>query len=349
MMKGLAIFLVVMGHILTMCVRDIDRAPVFKFIGQIHMPLFFFISGWLAVKTADGGTLCTPSLVSRAKRLLLPMLGASTLWIYYYPCSGLQSPFDSTWSGLWLNEWKNGYWFTLVLFEIFAVYAAVTFVMRRSRSMWADIAVSAIAWAVVGLVNMAIPAEVSAATSLGLVFTFFPIFMAGVVARRHADGFMRLCALSWAVTVSLLVIVVCMALVCWPWRYAFVSDTVFVAVQILLQLALVVVAVAVVKPWSEAAFAPERPRPARLASMWAYLGDKSLAIYLLHYFFLFPMSFVRPLLESFDLAPTPLVVFSVLCAIPVVALSLCADYVLSFSKPMCMFLTGSRPAAGSRQ
>lgn len=32
-MKGVAIFLVVMGHVLTMCIREIDRASLFKFIG----------------------------------------------------------------------------------------------------------------------------------------------------------------------------------------------------------------------------------------------------------------------------------------------------------------------------
>lgn len=84
--------------------------------------------------------------------------------------------------------------------------------------------------------------------------------------------------------------------------------------------------------------------PGRFATMWAYLGDHSLAIYLLHYFFLFPMPFMRPLLESFDLALVPLTVFAAVGAIPVVALSLCADYIFSFSRLLCVFLTGSTPA-----
>lgn len=195
MMKGLAIFLVVMGHILTMCVRDIDRAPVFKFIGQIHMPLFFFISGWFAMKLTDGGMLSAPGLVSKAKRLLLPMLGASTLWIYYYPCSGLQSPFDSSWSGLWLNEWKNGYWFTFVLFEIFAVYAALTFVLRRATSFVAELLIVAGAWAALGVIDYLMPAGADAFLSFELVFTFFPIFMAGVIASRRR-GHSSVCALN---------------------------------------------------------------------------------------------------------------------------------------------------------
>ena len=65
---------------------------------------------------------------------------------------------------------------------------------------------------------------------------------------------------------------------------------------------------------------------------------------LLHYFFLFPMPFMRPLLESFGLSVVPLLVFAALFAIPVVALSLCADYVLSFSRLFCIFITGSTPS-----
>ena len=52
--KGVAIFFVVMGHVITMCIRDIDNAFIFKLIAQTHMPLFFFVSG-----------------ISRIKRLLM--------------------------------------------------------------------------------------------------------------------------------------------------------------------------------------------------------------------------------------------------------------------------------------
>ena len=40
LLKGIAIFMVVMGHVLTMCIRGIDSAALFKIIGEVHMPLF---------------------------------------------------------------------------------------------------------------------------------------------------------------------------------------------------------------------------------------------------------------------------------------------------------------------
>lgn len=343
MLKGIAIFMVVMGHVLTMCVREIDRAAIFKFIGEIHMPLFFFISGWMAMRAGENGVVSTPALLPRAKRLLLPMLGASTLWLYYFPMSGIESPLVSTWDGLWGNEWKNGYWFTLVLFEIFVLYAAITPLLSRCRNLATAIGVSTAAWAVLMACVALMPASWTAYSSLGLAAMFFPIFMAGALAKKHKEGFDRICASSTAVTVSLLVTGVCLAVVCWPWKYSFANHYTLTAARIVLHIALAIIAIATVKPWSEKAFAPTRTSPARLADMWRYIGTRSLSVYLLHYFFLFPLGIARPTLEAVGLSFTPLFVFSAAVAAIVVALALCADYILSFSGPLSLLLTGSEP------
>ena len=66
LLKGIAIFLVVMGHALTMCIRGIDAAFLFKLIGQVHMPIFFFISGFLTYKD----TFAPPALKKRFLQLI---------------------------------------------------------------------------------------------------------------------------------------------------------------------------------------------------------------------------------------------------------------------------------------
>ena len=338
MLKGLAIFLVVMGHVLSMCVRGIDRAPLFKFIGEVHMPLFFFISGWFAWSVKDNLPRA-PRLGARAKRLLIPMVAVSSLWIYMFPATGVESPFDSTWSGLWSNEWKNGYWFTLVLFEVFAMYAAIFRLFASSKNIVAQLAIAIAAWAVLICLNIFLPAQICAWTSIGLAQTFFPVFMAGVFARRYSDAFGRLCASSWAITAALVLIVMCIRVVAWSWNYpAWLVEP----ARILLHLSLAVAAIAVVKPWSERAFAPDAPAgTGRLARMWEYIGTRSLAVYLLHYFFLFPLGVCRPALEAMGLAFVPLLVFSAAVAAAVVAVTLLADYIISCSHPLGFLLTGS--------
>ena len=115
LLKGIAIFLVVMGHALTMCIRGIDAAFLFKLIGQVHMPIFFFISGFLTYKD----TFAPPALKKRFLQLIIPFFVVSALWIWYFPHSSLGSPMSSSLTGMYCSYWKDGYWFTLCLFELF--------------------------------------------------------------------------------------------------------------------------------------------------------------------------------------------------------------------------------------
>lgn len=344
MLKGVAIFIVVMGHIITMCVREVDRAFLFKFVEQLHMPLFFFISGWFAYRVTDG-RLTVPKLGTRLLRLLLPMVVVSSLWVIYFPHSGLQSPLDSTFSGLWNDTYKNGYWFTMVLFEIFVLYAATVPLLRVLRSTLAQtvavVAECALLW---WLYFSVIPAHVSAWLSLGLLVSFYPAFMFGVLARSRRDDFMaRVVHSSGWQTAAMLIFATTMYVVCWPWEFA-LDGWCLTAVSTILHLCLAVIALAVFERWADAAFAPESSSVSRrIASVWEYLGKQSLGIYLLHYFFLFPMGDVfRSALLGVNVSFVPMLVFSAFWTVCVIAVVLGVMYVLSFSRPLNLIITGTK-------
>ncbi len=333
--------MVVAGHILTMCIREIDRAAIFKFIGEIHMPLFFFISGMLSFKLTSGNHIVRPSLSKRVSQLLVPMVVVSSIWIYYFPHSGLQSPLDSTWSGLWHDQWKNGYWFTLCLFEIIALYGALTAIMQRCRAIWQELAVVAVIWSALGvLCYTALSQTVVNVLGLGLTMQFFPAFMAGVIARRHADGFNRLVANQGAVTVSLIAGSVLLYFISWPWEFGDLHPVIVSIARSFFHIALAVAAIAIVKPWSKEAYAPEHPEGRPWARMWSYLGTHSLEIYLLHYFFLFPMGWMRVTLVEMNLAFVPLLAVASAGAAAVIAVTLGVNYIISKSKYLSLLLTG---------
>ena len=345
MLKGIAIFMVVMGHILTMCVRGLDRAAIFKFIGEIHMPLFFFISGWFCFRFDNAGAIKFPDIKKRAVQLLVPMVAVSSIWIYYFPHSCIQSPLVSTWDGLWLNEWKNGYWFTLVLFEIILLAAAsAPFIFRFTKvatSLAATAVISSfLIWVAVGFGD----SPAMSVLSFSLTASFYPAFMAGAIARKHSDSFGRLVSGSGCMTLSILAAGILLYYVCWYWEFPFIPQWGPMAARPLLHIALAIIAIGIVKPWSEKAFATGRT-PGRMADMWRFIGSRSLAIYLLHYFFLFPMPGMRPLLESVGLGLVPLLVFSAFWAALVIAVTLCANYIISFSRPLALLLTGTMPAS----
>lgn len=344
MLKGVAIFMVVMGHILTMCVREIDRATLFKFIERVHMPLFFFISGWFTYKAGNEGRVTFPRLGSRALQLLLPMVVVSSLWIWYFPHSGLQSPLDSTFAGLWTDVWKNGYWFTLVLFEIIIIYAAGIPLMNRFGSLYGICASSCGIWAAMLVAYMyLIPQDISSVLSLELVVSFYPAFIFGAIGRRYREGFMNAVHSSMCQTVAMAVFAVCLYMCSWPWEFGLTSlHTILLGA--LTHVSLAVIALAVFERWSDAAFAPGVPRESnRLARMWEYIGTQSLAIYLLHYFLLFPMGgLFRDTLISLNLSFVPLTVFSAFWAAIVIAMVLGIVRLIEPSRQLSLLLTGKR-------
>lgn len=344
MLKGIAIFMVVMGHVITFCVREIDRAAIFKFIGEIHMPLFFFISGWF---TWHGGR--GPSLGKRALQLLVPMVVCSSLWVWYFPHSGLESPLDSTFCGLWGSEWKNGYWFTLVLFEIILVYAFVRPMLCKCKGLLTEALLWLSVFAVLYAADMATKGSVfNSWMSLSVTSTFLLVFALGVVAARHSSGFMMLVRKPAVYSAAMIIGAVTLYMRCWYWEFPAMSlQLVSIAVALALHASLAIIGVGITAPWAAVAFSGEKPRP--LAAIWAYIGRKSLAIYLLHYFFLFPLGSMREALMSVNVAFVPVLVFSAIVAAVIIGVVLCVERVLQPSPVLSWLLCGSLPKFVSKK
>ncbi len=343
MIKGVAIFLVVMGHVLTFCIREIDRAAIFKFIEQVHMPLFFFVSGWLTVKMTDDKRLTSPNLIQKATRLILPMLATSSLWVLYFPHSGIETPLDSTFEGLWSNSWKNGYWFTPVLFAIMLIYTGLTPLLNRCKSIFLHIATASVAALALIIANVFIPTNISGILSADLIATFFPIFMFGTIARRYNDQFMKIVNSSAWQTVAIITFGITLYVCSWPWEMN-LSVTEIIFIKVILHISLSIVIFAVFKRWADTAFAPDvAPAQNRFARLWRYLGTQSLAIYLLHFFFLFPMgNLFRPMLVAFNVSFTPLAAFAAFWATIIIALVLGVVKLIEPSRILSLLLTGKK-------
>ncbi len=348
-LKGIAIFMVVMGHVITMCIRDLDRATLFKFIGEIHMPLFFFISGWFTFGLTKDGKLRVPRLGARAKQLLVPMVVVSSLWIWYFPHSGLQSPLVSTFGGLWTDSWKNGYWFTPVLFVMIAYFALLRPVFERARTVGSSLAALLASWAVlVAIYFWLSSSEWFNILSLQQITSYWPAFMIGFIASRFRDGFDSLTRNGWCNGAAIVIGAFALYFTCWWWEFCD-EDTAVTLLLIsrpLLHICLAVVAIAIFRPAVDAAYAAAAPgaKPARWVRVWTYLGVNSLGIYLLHYFFLFPLGCWHDAMEAVNVGFVPLLAVSAACAIVIVAVTLGFMRIIATSAPLNFLLTGTLPA-----
>lgn len=352
LLKGMAIFLVVMGHVLTMCVRGLDASFLFKFIAQVHMPVFFFISGYFTYKVTENDGFAAPNLKKRFMQLVVPLLVVPTLWVLYFPHSGLQSPLHSDLPGLWSAYWKDGYWFTLCLFELCLLYWPLSRLLSKLKGWGTQLLVQLLTYAVFIALAVAFANEEQNVdyVGFGLLARFFPIFMMGLYAHRFKQAFSHVLHSSRCLTVALVVFALTFYVVAYrydmPWRD---SEAICQAVNYVLlpvmQFSLLVVAIAAVEPWSQRQFHTEGHRPCAVARWFNLLGHESLGIYLLHYFFLFPLTMLQEPLKAMNMDLVPLALVAVPVALCVVSVTLLVVYLLKRSPLLGLLFTGTLKSA----
>lgn len=335
--KGIAIILVVMGHVMYFGIHNIDKAFILKSLDKIHMPLFFFISGYFTYKFSDNKVVL-PNLFSRFKQLIIPLVCVSALWIYYFPHSGIESLFDSTWEGLYTDYSKNGYWFTLCLFEIILLYSVIAIIFNKITKEWQQILVLIVTYAAIGVACMYGNGIVLTCSGLPLVFQFFPIFFIGVFAKKHHQGFNALLQNNTANTLALIFGGFLMYFTCYYWEFPKLPQFSLEITKSFVHIAVVLVVFATVKPLCEKAYATNKPSFA--VKSLQYIGKESLTIYLLHYFFLFPMGALRQPMIDMGLGFAPLFVVSFIASMIIITMVLGVKLIIERSKLLSLLLLG---------
>ncbi len=348
LLKGIAIFLVVMGHALTMCVRGLDAAFLFKFIGQVHMPVFFFISGYLTYKASADRSFITPGLKKRFIQLVNPFLVTTPLWVLYFPHSQLQSPLSDNLPDLYRAYWKDGYWFTLCLFELCLLYVPISAILGRIKNVFFQIAVLLATYGILIALSLTFADEEANIdyVGFGLLARFFPVFIMGVMANHLKAAFQRLVHNQWALAIAMAGFALTFYSVAYPWDIwgndlaAYWTAISFVTVPVM-HFCLIMLAIAMIEPWSVKEYRTEGHKPSAIASYFNYLGHESLGIYLLHYFFLLPLTALQEPLKEMGMATVPLAALSVVVAFCVIAITLLLIHALKSSKVTALLFLGT--------
>jgi fucose 4-O-acetylase-like acetyltransferase len=172
-LKGFAILLVVVGHAIQEPYHyGLGHNLVFRFIYSFHMPLFMFVSGYVAAlstKPANARFIWNKSI-----RLILPFLAwHATRYVIYdrHRDYGLVS----YWHHLLLApDHDHGLWFLWVLFLCFCLLVPA---LRIERWMGSAALVLALVFSQFLTGRFA---------GLAMVKWFFPFFIAGYVLKRHS-------------------------------------------------------------------------------------------------------------------------------------------------------------------
>jgi len=143
-MKGFGIILVAMGHVLQGNLAQFDDSFAFRMIYSFHMPLFFFISGYVLQVSLEGKRLAPVAYVlTKARTLVVP-------FVSWYLIFGLWRGVPSD---VGLSEFINrfirgptyGYWFLWTLFLCFVAMLPVAWLQQRVSAKWRP-GLIALAW-----------------------------------------------------------------------------------------------------------------------------------------------------------------------------------------------------------
>lgn len=126
-LRGFTIFLVVFSHIELFSLGvSFEKSLLSSFLEKFRMPLFFFISGFVAYKNVIwNGNYYFSMIKKKFLALIIPTL--FFWWLY-----------NCLWGGAKISTFfisgPQGYWFTIALFYMFIIYYSVMIICRKSKS-----------------------------------------------------------------------------------------------------------------------------------------------------------------------------------------------------------------------
>lgn len=233
-----------------------------------RMPLFFFISGYIAYKVVDW----TPqyyvrSLFKKAQVQLIPTFVFSIIYsaIFY------------SHTRIYAGE----YWFTLVLFEFFVLFYTISFIAQKCEQLKL-VLMLILAGVGVILLSLHIGRDWSIYNSLCLenVFKYFQFFVLGVLARRYDAITKRLLSNSFINSLAIVIFVGSLVLI----KSTNVLDVAIfrgLIRSIILRYSGLFVVLSLF--YRNQNYFSENGKVSRVMQ---YIGRHTLDIYMLHYFFI---------------------------------------------------------------
>lgn len=301
-LRGFAMFSIVIGHLLYYSGRA-SGSLAFQICDTIEIPVFMYISGLLAHISVDRYGF-RKLIATKVVRLLFPLFSFYVIW----------SLWDSSlWLGFWTKEFKNGYWFMLVLFELMVTLSFVKQVSMRFnvKSVYVNTVVYAF---VILLCFLLKDGWINTLFCLKLYLHYYPFFMMGYYSYR-LDRFLLMKYAPFYLLVYVL------AFLCMDGQWRGPAKLVCNLFSLLFLLSLF-----------SSSFQP-------LKKVFAEVGINSLQVYMIHFFLLFPLLKVLPVVENRWLE----FLYYTVVATAIIFVTIAFSKLLMKNKWLAMLLFGVRP------
>lgn len=288
-MRGFTMILVVSVHVSSYTYEiPLKLSSVQDLITLFRMPMFFFVSGFLAYKSSiqwDGKTLGS-SLLKKVRVQLIPTL----VFLFVYEVYKHHDYIDNFIRSFDLPR-KNGYWFTWVLLLMFIAYYLFAFLEQKLQNSFKQKFMTWLPITVFFILSLCLyetvfmpkqftyPKEQWAdTTSFNLFAEFFCFFVLGNICRRFWKQAEKLFDSSWFFPLLIVLVIVCTFDFCYWHNLKFEWRNLPRTIDIIALLGIVLLTFR----HYEHTFSKET----RIGRALQYIGTRTLDIYLIHYFFL---------------------------------------------------------------
>ena len=232
-----------------------------------NMPIFFFVSGFLAYKDRQESVgVLMQNIWKKFLFLVIPAVVVKC----FMDLLNQQNPLHVIQNGF------GGYWFTITLFECFLLYYVVTMLVKYVR--WRMVVLICIALMGIGLLSIFGGDFGLAVIDMNRLTKYFQYFVMGVLAMRHKELFEKTMRNEWLKAVAIISFFALLFVINNP----VCTSPVF---HLLRDIVLRYLGTFVVISWfvnHTEAFNVDL----RINRLILDIGKKSLAIYLLQYFFI---------------------------------------------------------------
>lgn len=204
-LKGVAIFLVVFGHSIQNNTLESGNQSLFVWLYSFHMPLFMFISGYIAFKTtrinsvADYGVF----VKKRAISLLIPYFAWPLLVYNFFFKKKEHIDFITQ---IWniITKWNSLWylWFLFFLMLCYSVFHILSKNVNRKNNILID---AVIAFAIAGLLLLIKPLGLLVSSSSFLLYFLF-LFTGAFAAKYSMISKLILNRIMFAVCLILFIV-----------------------------------------------------------------------------------------------------------------------------------------------
>ena len=343
-MRGFTMILVVYFH-LSKKTFDFDQTTLMnQLLLSFRMPLFFFVSGFIGYSANIVWNWQTWWTMSRKKIMvqLLPTLFFGLIFTYAH-CNLDFLAFVN-------DNIKLGYWFTIVLLEMFLlIYTMNVVLYNRELSIFRKrIFIALSIMSIMSFCAYFIPFILSSLDYFFNLFSFyfffknFPYFALGYICSMYKDSFSRILEHKYFITAIIVTFVLLFSLdFFYLMPYANKDIESITLLHIIIGKIISFLGLLIVYNTFrvyESSFASEK----KIGKALQYVGKRTLDIYLLHYFFLPYFPQIRQILSEGNNSVVEIVI-GVGLSLIVICFCLIVSSILRTSPILAKYLFGAKP------